>query len=89
MATKTRPVPDVDDEVERMARVYLDVFSTPSGQIVLADLRKSFASRRSFVEGDPYSTAFREGQRDVLLAIEDLLSRARDPEKFRMTVETE
>jgi len=87
--TKSRTSVDVDDEVGRMAAIYLEVFSSPGGRLVLEDLQKSFADRRSFVEGDPHATSFREGQRDVLLAIMDLMRRARDPETYGVRVEDE
>jgi hypothetical protein len=89
MATKSRPGVEVDDEVGRMANVYLRLFSTPDGQIVLEDFRKSFGDRRSFVENDALTTAFKEGERNVYLAVLDLLARARDPSRYRVTVETE
>jgi hypothetical protein len=87
MATTKRI--DADDEVARMANVYLRLFSTPDGQVVLEDFRKSFGDRRSFVEGDALTSAFKEGERNVYLAVLDLLARARDPERFRVRVETE
>ena len=61
-ASRSSPtVTDADDEVGKMARVYLEVFSTPGGRIVLADLKKSYADRSSFAPGDSHLTAFREG----------------------------
>jgi hypothetical protein len=76
------------DEEDRlaMAQVYDRVFSDADGRIVLEDLRRSYGDRRSFVEGDALATAFREGQRDVYLAIGDLLNVARDPARYLMVV---
>lgn len=48
---------------------YKDVFSTPSGQKVLNHLMDTFMMRTSHVEKDPYSTAFNEGSRNVVLFI--------------------
>lgn len=48
---------------------------TADGRLILADLaRLCGAGTTSFVPGDPCHTAFREGQRSVLLHVLDLLS---------------
>jgi hypothetical protein len=47
------------------------VFTTVDGQTLLAQWQQTFCRRRSFIEGDPYSTAFREGQRDFVEQILD------------------
>lgn len=75
-----------DDEITRMAQVYHRAFSTEDGRAVLADLAASYQARRSFVQGDAYATAFREGQRDVYLAICQLIARARNPKEARPVV---
>ena len=46
------------------------------GQDLLAQWDQAFCRRRSFVEGDPYATAFREGQRDLVEQILDALALA-------------
>lgn len=68
-----------------MAQTYARVFSTVEGRLVLDDLRLSYGDRRSF-DSDPYVTAFREGQRDVYLAVCDLLAFAHDPAGRVLTV---
>lgn len=55
------------------------VFTTPDGQTLLFQWIQSFCRRRSFVEGDPSATAFREGQRDVIEQILDALKLAEAP----------
>jgi soluble cytochrome b562 len=63
------------EEPEVIARVrdYRQAFGTQAGRRVLADLRKSFSRRSSFVPNDPYATSFREGERSVVLKIESML----------------
>ena len=64
-------------EVE-VLRAYRDTFESVDGRVVLDDLRKAFGNRLSFTQ-DPYITAFREGQRDVLLRVEHLIAKTKDP----------
>lgn len=53
-----------------IAQAYRDVFSTPSGQLVLQHLAEhNFVMAPTFVGGDPYQTALHEGQRRVVLSI--------------------
>ena len=41
-------------------------FISPDGSDALKQLKKLFYDRPSYVKGDPYHTAFKEGQRDVV-----------------------
>jgi hypothetical protein len=41
------------------------LMSSPEGEDVLSALSEMYVFRTSHVPGDPYETAFREGQRDV------------------------
>ncbi len=63
------------EEPEVVARIrdYRQTFGTQAGRRVLADLRKSFENRSSHVAGDPYETAFREGERNVMLKLKSML----------------
>ena len=65
---------------------YARTFSDGHGRNVLADLCAQYEQRSSFVPGDPYATAFREGQRDVVLAIKAVLATAADKEFMAETV---
>lgn len=49
---------------------YRSTFGTDDGKWVLEDLRNEFAERTSFDPTNQYATAFWEGQRHVLLAIQ-------------------
>lgn len=49
---------------------YRRAFCSPDGQIVLRHLMKKFnVASPTFVNGDTHATAFREGQRHVVLSI--------------------
>lgn len=68
----------------RRTKLYKQVFSTPEGQEVMKHLAiESGAYGMSFVQNDPYATAFNEGKRQMYSHIigvigqnEDLLRRA-------------
>ena len=60
---------------------YVSVFSKKEGAKVLADLMATFhMGRSSHASGDPYETAFREGERHVVLHILNMLGKRSDPE---------
>jgi hypothetical protein len=59
---------------------YTACFGTASGQRVLEDLYRSYGRRTSYSKGDPYETAYREGQRSVYLSIRVLLRLDQLPE---------
>lgn len=61
---------------DKVIVAYGNTFATPSGQMVLDDIRKTYGARSSFAL-DPYKTAFNEGQRDVLLRLDALLAKAK------------
>lgn len=52
---------------------YANTFGTDSGLRVLDDLQKSFGGS-CYSKGDPYDTSYKEGQRDVLTRIKELIS---------------
>jgi len=60
---------DRDKKLLEIEQEYSAAFESVSGKKVLEDMRKSFGDRLSYQKGDPYETAFREGQRDVYLRI--------------------
>lgn len=79
----------MDDAAENLARDYLAAFGTPAGRKVLAHLRQLFGERLSYVAGDPHATAFREGQRSVILHINALLSWIEERAPSRASVQIE
>jgi hypothetical protein len=65
-------------ERQRTINAYHRVFLGPEGEIVLADLRKSFGTDfQAFLPGnyDPIAAALRDGQRGAVLHIEGMLRR--------------
>jgi len=66
----------------KRVKLYAETFSTGPGQVVLKDLRRQYCDTSSYTPGDPYETAFREGQRSVVLGILSELRQSNHPEKF-------
>ena len=66
---------------KRRREDYQTGFSSKAGGRVLADLMSTFhMSRSSHVPGDTSETAFREGERHVVLHVLDMLSSRGDAE---------
>ena len=70
-------VEKLNKEHTQLATDYLTTFSTPEGERVLQDLQAAYGDRISF-SSDPYATAYKEGQRSVLLRINNLLKERKD-----------
>lgn len=47
-------------------QLYTQAFGTDFGQRVIDDLVQRYYAQPSYKKGDPYHTAFQEGQREVL-----------------------
>ena len=64
-------MPDMDQfeaDLKEMKKIYGITFDTPEGMKVIADLKTAYYKRGSYSK-DPYETAYREGQRSVLIRI--------------------
>ena len=61
-------------QLENTREDYRLVFDTDSGDQVLKDLQNRFFINQPTFVGDPYETAFREGQRAVVLFIQNMLA---------------
>ena len=59
-------------ELKELKKFYQITFDSNEGQQVLADLTSAYYHRSSFVTC-PYETAYKEGQRAVLIRIINLL----------------
>ena len=61
---------------DRMAKAYYNTFSSGEGAVVLEDMHRSYMDRCSLDEynPDPNMTAFREGQRSVVIVIKALMA---------------
>jgi len=70
---------DIDnkDHIE-LKKDYQHTFDTPEGKRVLADLQSAYYHRLSYTKDDPYETAFREGQRNVIIRIINLIKEEKD-----------
>tara|TARA_R110002020_G_scaffold55976_3_gene155028 strand:- start:583 stop:813 length:231 start_codon:yes stop_codon:yes gene_type:complete len=60
-----------------LMRVYHACLTSDEGVVVINDLTERFASNSTFVKGDPYESAFLEGQRTVVLFLQEMLSEQR------------
>jgi hypothetical protein len=58
-----------EEKIVGLVKSYKQVFASPEGKKVLEHLIRTYMLKTSHVEGDPYSTAFNEGARNVLLFI--------------------
>mgnify|MGYP006157713197 FL=1 len=63
---------DQDTDLKKLKQQYKITFSSKEGEKVLADLTSAYYHRSSFKE-NPYETAYREGQRSVLIRIINLI----------------
>lgn len=54
------------NDPKALERNWKKVIDNPEGEEVLQNLLEIYGLRTSHVPGDPYETAFREGQRDVV-----------------------
>ena len=78
----------MDAKTRALAKSYAAAFNGGAGREVLDDLIKRFDDRLSYVKGDPYETAFREGQRSVLITIRNMIAQAKGvPAAAQVSVE--
>ena len=64
----------MNKEIEELKLAYRRTFNTEDGAQVLRDLKRRFSFETTTFSGDPYETAFNEGQRAALLLIIRMLS---------------
>jgi len=68
---------------EKLRTAYEECFSSDLGEKVLLDLMRRFhVGVSSHVSGDPHETAFREGERHVVLHILDMLGERGDARRL-------
>ena len=60
-------------EHAKIVAAYKEVFSSGAGKVVLDDMVKAWQKRVSHTKGDPYETAYKEGQRSVPVRIQFML----------------
>ena len=65
-------------KIEDLKLSYRRTFGTEDGEIVLRDLKKRFGYEATTFSGDPYESAFNEGQRAAVLLIDRMLSEGKE-----------
>ena len=68
-----RPRLKIQRRLVPIVSAYGAVFNTDQGKIVMDDLEVSFGGS-CYAKGDSHDTAYREGQREVLLRIKQMIS---------------
>ena len=68
------------NKVEELKLAYRRTFNTDDGEQVLSDLKKQFSFETTTFSGDPYQSAFNEGQRATVLLITRMLSDEKEPQ---------
>ena len=68
-------------EIEELKLTYRRTFNTEDGERVLSDLKSRFGFEATTFTGDPYQTAFNEGQRATVLLIVRMLSDKKEPKQ--------
>ena len=63
---------------KEMKASYRQVLKSEDGAFVIDDLEKRFNVNATSFSKDPYETAFREGQRDVVLFIRSTLKEQKE-----------
>ena len=65
-----------EKDIKQLTINYKQTFTSESGVKVLDDLKKRCSyETTSFVQGDSHDSAFREGQRSVVLFINNMLNK--------------
>jgi len=67
-------------QIEELKLSYRRTFNTEDGERVLSDLKSRFGFEATTFTGDPYQTAFNEGQLAALLLIVRMLSEGKEPQ---------
>lgn len=67
-------------KIEDLKLSYRRTFNNDDGEVVLNDLKARFGFEKTTFSGDPYETAFNEGQRAAVLLIVRMLSEGKEPQ---------
>jgi hypothetical protein len=67
-------------QLEELKLSYRRTFNTDDGERVLSDLKTRFGFEATTFSGDPYQSAFNEGQRAAVLLIVRMLSEGKEPQ---------
>lgn len=64
----------VEEVAQEIHQLYLDVFTSPSGMVVLKDMARAHHYESSTFSSDALKLAFQEGERNVILRIRNLIN---------------
>lgn len=70
---KDDQIREVKEKLARKASIFKQVFNSPDGQAVLAALEEEFNAADIFKQGQPDTTVYNLGRRDVVIYIKQLL----------------
>tara|TARA_Y100000296_G_C5123808_1_gene231787 strand:- start:529 stop:798 length:270 start_codon:yes stop_codon:yes gene_type:complete len=76
-------------ERKREAELFRDVFGSEQGKDLLAILAKNFNVYKTVHTPDPYTSAFQEGQRSVVIKIMEVIQTDLEAVKRRMDQQEE
>tara|TARA_R100001440_G_scaffold16661_2_gene28214 strand:+ start:1728 stop:1943 length:216 start_codon:yes stop_codon:yes gene_type:complete len=66
-------------QIKDLKLAYRRTFNTDDGEQVIRDLKTRFSFETTTFSGDPYQSAFNEGQRAAVLLIVRMLSDEKEP----------
>lgn len=76
------------EETQPNNKIYYRIFQEDKdGQGIITELAARFYDRPSYVKGDPYETAFKEGQRSVVAFLIRKCGLALEPEILEPEIE--
>jgi len=69
------------EQIQELKEAYAFIFGETDGDTVLDDLENRFHCHSPTFSADPYETAFREGQRSVVLFIKSMMETYKLPDE--------
>lgn len=61
------------NQIKERKQLYLDIFDSDKGKLLLEELSKTLFSKKTTYNDNPQRMAFNEGQRSVLLHIQNMM----------------
>lgn len=69
------------EQIQDLKEAYAFLFGETDGDLILQDLESRFHCHSPTFSADPYETAFREGQRSVVLFIKSMMETYKLPDE--------
>ena len=79
--------PTIGDLLKQRVSDYAVMFGSEQGKRILEEWRISVGERSSHTPGDPYQTAFKEGERSSYLRVLYYLKLAKNPRRMAQLLE--